>query len=299
MARVEKRFGERNNDDIIRDILREYSSRENPISAKSIIDKAEKGGTEIGRTVIKGFLNRMKAEEYQTDEECDEIIKKCRGDEREIIFIKKGQNGRTIGYWMMEMLSESEWLFLMDSVINSKILTRKESDNLAKRITFLAGKRFSKLTQYRHRMENQPYFVGDDDIDGKAGYIESRVLKQVYLIRQAIKQGKKIKFNLCVYDYGKQNIRLVPYGRHGKVLPETPEKYKEDVHRICSPFDIIFSNGRYYMLGADLETERRTDLQYKLYRVDLMSDVTINRAKAVTKEEAGLSQLNDLFGYRM
>ena len=69
MARVEKRFGERNNDDIIRDILREYSSRENPISAKSIIDKAEKGGTEIGRTVIKGFLNRMEAEEYKTEEE--------------------------------------------------------------------------------------------------------------------------------------------------------------------------------------------------------------------------------------
>ena len=44
MARVEKRFGERNNDDIIRDILREYSSRENPISAKSIIDKAKKRG---------------------------------------------------------------------------------------------------------------------------------------------------------------------------------------------------------------------------------------------------------------
>ena len=299
MARVEKRFGERNNDDIIRDILREYSSRENPISPSGIIDKAKKRGTEIGRTVIKGFANRMEAEEYKTEEECDEIIKKCRGDEREIIFIKKGQNGRTIGYWMMEMLSESEWLFLMDSVINSKILTQKESDNLAKRITFLAGKRFSELTQYRHRMENQPYFVGDDDIDGKAGYIESCVLKQVYLIRQAIKQGKKVKFNLCVYDYGKQNIRLIPYGRHGKVLPETPEKYKEDVHRICSPFDIIFSNGRYYMLGADLETERRTDLQYKLYRVDLMSDVTINRAKAVTKEEAGLSQLNDLFGYRM
>ena len=198
MARVEKRFGERNNDDIIRDILREYSSRENPISAKSIIDKAKKRGTEIGRTVIKGFANRMEAEEYKTEEECDEIIKKCRGDEREIIFIKKGQNGRTIGYWMMEMLSESEWMFLMDSVINSKILTQKEADNLAKRITFLAGKRFSELTQYRHRMENQPYFVGDDDIDGKAGYIESRVLKQVYLIRQAIKQGKKIKFNLCV-----------------------------------------------------------------------------------------------------
>lgn len=35
MARVEKRFGERNNDDIIRDILREYSSRENVMKRSS------------------------------------------------------------------------------------------------------------------------------------------------------------------------------------------------------------------------------------------------------------------------
>ena len=67
------------------------------------------------------------------------------------------------------------------------------------------------------------------------------------------------------------------------MLPETPEKYKEDVHRICSPFDIIFSNGRYYMLGADLETERRTDLKYKLYRIDLMTDVTIESSESCYK----------------
>ena len=219
--------------------------------------------------------------------------------EREIVFIKKGPEGRTIGYWMMETISDTEWMFLMDSVLNSKILTKKEADNLANRITFLTGKRFSDLMYYRQRMGNQPYIVGDDNIDEKVGYIESRVLKQVRLIRQAIAQEKKVKFNLGVYDYRNQNVRLVPYGRHGKVLPETPEKYREDVHRICSPFDIIFSNGRYYMLGADLETERRADLKYRLYRIDLMTDVTINRAKAVTKEEVGLSELNDLFEYRM
>ena len=31
MARPEKEFGEHSNDDIIREILREYTSRENPI----------------------------------------------------------------------------------------------------------------------------------------------------------------------------------------------------------------------------------------------------------------------------
>lgn len=311
MAQREKEFGERSNDDIIREILREHASRENPIGTKEIIkhviamghvkgkDKSGKDKSKIERKAIEGFMDRMGARVYETEEECDEIIRECRVTEREIIFIKKGQEGRTIGYWMMETLSDTEWMFLMDSVLNSKILTKKEADNLANRITFLAGKRFSDLTNYRHRMGNQPYFIGDDDIDEKVGYIESRVLQQVRLIRQAIKQGKKIKFNLCVYDYGNQKVRLVSYGRNGKVLPETPEKYKEDVHRICSPFDIMFSNGRYYMLGADLETERRTDLKYKLYRIDLMTDVTINRAKAITKEEVGLLELNDLFEYRM
>lgn len=225
-------WNERSNDDIIREILREYASRENPIGKAEIIkhviamgyvkgkDKSGKDKSKIKREAIDGFMDRMGARVYETEEECDEIIRECRVTEREIIFIKKGQEGRTIGYWMMETLSDTEWMFLMDSVLNSKILTKKEADNLANRITFLAGKRFSVLTNYRHRMGNQPYFVGDDDIDEKVGYIESRVLQQVRLIRQAIKQGKKIKFNLCVYDYGNQKVRLVPYGRHGKVLPE-------------------------------------------------------------------------------
>lgn len=299
MPRVEKKFGERNNDDIIRDILREYSSREKPIGIKMITRYAEQKGVEIGRTVIEGFARRMGTKVYETEEECDVLIKACRINEREIIFAKKGQQGRIIGYWMMETISESEWIYLLDSVLYSKILTKKEAENLAKRIAFLAGKKFSDLTRYRHRMENQPYLVGDEDIDENMGYIESRVLKQVHLIRKAIRQGNKVKFNLCVYDYGNQQIRLVPYGKHGKVLPETPEKYREDVHRICSPFDVILSNGRYYMLGADLETERNTELKYKIYRIDLMNDVTINRAKAVTREKAGLLELNDLFAYRI
>ena len=300
MSRKETGFGQRNNDDVIRDILREYSSREKTIGQNDIVKLMQKKDYKITRTVVNGFAHRMGAREYVTEEECDKIIKECSADEREILFVKKGANGRTIGYWMMETISESEWMFLMDSVLYSKILTKKEADNLAKRITFLAGKRFSELTRYRHRMDNQPYFVGDEDIDKNVGHIESRVLKYVHLIRKAIKDGKKVKFNLCVYDYGNQKVRLVPYGKHGKVFPETPARYKEDVHRICSPFEVLFSNGRYYMLGADLDTERSENLKYKLYRVDLMNDLSINRETAITKEDAGIEkELDNLFEYRM
>lgn len=302
MSKPEKRFGEHVNDDIIREILREHASREKPIGKSKIEKHANDKGYTIKRTAIDGFANRMGAREYVTEEECDEIIKECRADEREVLFVKKGEEGRTIGYWMLETISESEWMFLMDSVLYSKILTKKEANNLAKRITFLAGKSFSDLTKYRHKMKNQPYIVSDDDIDEKVGHIDSRVLKHVHLIREAIKEAKKVKFKLCVYDYGDQSVRLVPYGKHGKVLPETPARYREDVHRTVSPFEVIFSNGRYYMLGAEnLETERSTDLKYKLYRVDLMDDLSFApRTVAITKKEAGVEEeLANLFKYRM
>lgn len=301
MSRAETGFGEHYVDDSIRDILREYASREKPIGQSEIVKLLDERGITRTRTVIKGFADRMGAREYVTEEECDSIITECRINEREIIFIKKGEEGRTIGYWMMETISDSEWMFLMDSVLYSKILTKKEADNLAKRITFLAGKSFSELTQYRHRMDNQPYIVGDEDIDEKVGHIDSRVLNYVHFIREAIKDGRKVKFNLCVYDYCNQKVRLVPYGKHGKVLPETPARYKEDVHRIVSPFEVIFSNGRYYMLGADLETERSVDLKYKLYRIDLMDDLSLApRTTAITKKKAGIEEeLANLYKYRM
>lgn len=293
--------GEMANPDVIRQIMREHSSRENPLGITAISRYANDMGYSIGRNAIEGFMTKMNVKPYETEEECDELIQGCSSDLREIYFCKTSSEGRrTRGYWVMEALSDSEWMFIVDSIIYSKILTKRESENFAKRVTLLAGKKVSDLMKYRYRMEDQPYFVGDEDIDETVGHIESRVLKQVKLIREAIKLKKKVKFNLCVYDYGDQNVRIVPYGKHGKVLPETPDRYREDVHRVVSPFEVVYSNGRYYMLGADLDTERNPELKYKLYRIDLMEDLTINRKDAITKEEAGIQdELMNLYKYRL
>lgn len=293
--------GEMARPDIIRQIMREHSSRENPLGITAISRYANDMGYSIGRNAIEGFMTKMNVKPYETEEECDELLQGCSSDLREIYFCKTSSEGRrTRGYWVMEALSDSEWMFIVDSIIYSKILTKRESENFAKRVTLLAGKKVSDLMKYRYRMEDQPYFVGDEDIDETVGHIESRVLKQVKLIRDAIKLKKKVKFNLCVYDYGDQNVRIVPYGKHGKVLPETPDRYREDVHRVVSPFEVVYSNGRYYMLGADLDTERNPELKYKLYRIDLMEDLTINRKDAITKEEAGIQdELMNLYKYRL
>lgn len=102
MTRPEKEFGERSNDDIIREILREYASREDPIGKKEIIKHViemgyvdEENEPKIKRDAIDGFAYRMGARVYETEEECDEIIRECQVTEREIIFIKKGQEGQS------------------------------------------------------------------------------------------------------------------------------------------------------------------------------------------------------------
>lgn len=98
--------GEQNKYDLIRSILRDYSSRERPISRKGIEDRAkEMGRGEIGRTAIEGFMNEMKVKPYETEEECDEHLKAWRADEREIILCKTSREGRrTKGYCLIPHL---------------------------------------------------------------------------------------------------------------------------------------------------------------------------------------------------
>lgn len=281
----ESKQGQQNKYDLIRHILREYSSREEAIGVTEIAKRAREMGCNIGRNAIENFMNEMCAKEYEKDAECDEFLRKWQAEEREIIFCKKSKDGRRArGYWMLESISRSEWMYLLDSVLYSKILTKKEADNLAKRIVLLAGGNFSKLTEYRHRMESQPFLHGYEKTDEAIGHMEGRVLGQVYLIRKAIDEGKKVKFNLNVYKYDNQKVKLVPYGKFG---------------RICSPFEVVYSNGRYYMLGTDAETARREDIKYKLYRIDLMTDLSITRAVAATRESAGIDEVKDLFKFRI
>ena len=53
MTRPEKGFGERSNDDIIREILREHASRENPIGRKEIIKHV------IAMGYVDQFINQF------------------------------------------------------------------------------------------------------------------------------------------------------------------------------------------------------------------------------------------------
>ena len=127
--------GKKTNDDIIRQILREHSSRNKPLGITAISRYASDKGYSIGRNAIEGFMNRKNIMSYETEEECDELLQNCSSDSLEVIFCKMSSEGRrTRGLWMMEALSDSEWMYMIDSIIYSKIFTRLEAENFAKSV---------------------------------------------------------------------------------------------------------------------------------------------------------------------
>lgn len=261
----------------IRGVLRKYSSFDKPMKLKDIQAMLEQQGYEIKRHAITTAMDDMGVVEVENDN----VYKEARN-----LYMEKGEriycrstNGRRTNYWIEGVITDAELGLLVDMVLASKILTQEESQSLAVRLIHLSGKELDDAMKYRHRVKKQPYIAKEIN---EMPIAISEVAQRAYLLRKAIEQQKKVCFTLNVYDYDGKHIYLRPCGK------------KE---RICSPYDLIMSNGRYYALGA--ETEQSGSIRYKLWRVDLMTNLSITNETAKTAKEAGISaELDDISKYR-
>lgn len=263
----------------IRGVLRKYSSFDKPMKLKDIQVILNQQEYDIKRHAITTAMDDMGVVEVESDTD----YKAARE-----LYMKKGEriycrstNGRRTNYWIEGAITDAELGLLVDMVLSSKILTQEESQSLASRLIHLSGKELDDAMKYRYRVQKQPYIAKENY---ELPIAISEVAQRAYLVRKAIVQQKKVCFTLNVYDYDGKQVCLKPCGK------------KE---RICSPYDLIMSNGRYYMLGADTKTERSGSIRYKLWRVDLMTNLSITNATAKTAKEAGISaELADISKYR-
>jgi hypothetical protein len=69
---------------------------------------------------------------------------------------------------------------------------------------------------------------------------------------------KKIKFKLVAYRYRNGKLQLLPTG---------------DLDRCVSPFQIMMSNGRYYLMAKNKKVPDKKGFLF--YRVDLMDEIEI------------------------
>lgn len=259
----------------IRDVLREYSSFEHPMKMKDIERMLQRRGYDIKRHAISTAMDDMNVIELDDDCNYEEVRADYMGKNRETIYCRS-RNERRTDYWIEGAITDAELGLLVDMVLSSKILTQEESQSLAERIVRLSGKELNDAMRYRVRVREQPYIEKEENAFSIA---ISEVAGKTYLIRKAIETQKKVKFTLNVYDYDEGKICLRRCGRN---------------ERVCSPYDLIMSNGRYYMLGGDEGAER-----YRLYRVDLMTELSITKDKSVKAKEAGISfEMDDISKFR-
>lgn len=210
----------------------------------------------------------------------DDEIKEIKGDssghylkEKDtycIGFLKKNES--ITGYWYEKKVIEDvpgEFpRFLTDAVIYSKVLTPEFKPQYYDNLQDIFGTgQVKNMTDFMNAIvEYMPYSEKED------GGIN--VMKNVLDIQQAIDKKKKIKFKLAAYRYREKEVQLLPIG---------------DQERCVSPFQIMMSNGRYYLMAKN----RKIKKGFLFYRVDLMDEIEIlNNQKSddVEQDEWGNPQ---------
>lgn len=279
--------------EVIHKILVKHSSQDNPLGVTEISNKAKSEGYTIGRKAIEDYMNRVVSVTYSKDEKLYDMLEHGIPVNGEIFCCKINSDGnRTRGYWVLNLLSDAELKHLLNSTLYSKILTQKEANDLIERIILLSGRELSNFSQYSTRMKNQPFFI--EDFEKIANHIESGVLHRVEKIRTAIANKDKVRFDLCIYVYNEKTkkIELEAYKGNNRVNPNADEKYLKQVHRTIYPADIVYDNGRYYLIEA------KENFRSYYYRVDLMQNLEIIKGSKIS-EDSKNQKIPDLFNHRM
>lgn len=240
------------------------ATKQNPATVTEIHDKLNdleeiRAGeaNELPRTIDSRSVSRNLRQLLGTDEEIEQIKLDEEGNglkEKDDYYLGFRKRERKItGYWYEKKILEDvpgEFpRFLMDAVIYSKVLTPEFKPDYYSNLQDIFGcGQVKNMTEFMEQIiEYMPYSECDD------GGIN--VMKNVLEIQDAIDRRKKIKFKLEAYRYEEEEFHLKPTG---------------DQDRCVSPFQIMMSNGRYYLMAKKVNVP-----DFLFYRIDLMSEIQI------------------------
>ena len=142
-------------------------------------------------------------------------------------------------FWASNSLSDPELKFLIDSVLYGNIINTKQAKNLATRLQGLSRKNLQRRTRYASGGFGEQKYLPDID-----------VLENLNQILEAQEEGRKIRFDLNVYDAVRGRIALRPIREY-----------------TVSPLETVLHNGRYYLIAAF-----DGDKLYH-FRIDLMTGI--------------------------
>ena len=254
------------------EILKSLDGNENnPVKAKEIYaelqqkygDRAPKAQHTVDRTLRKLLMGEPGAD----IDDSTGIGYKDRGDYY-LGFKKK--NKKITGYWYKKKIVEDDngpakelARFLSDAVIYSKVLNPEYKPDYYVYLQSLFGAGYVKNKDdfAKSIIDFKPYSE-DGGID---------VMENVINIQQAIDENKKIRFKLGVYKY-----------KNGKISLDM----SVGCTRCVSPFQIMMSNGRYYLMAKNKKVKYSGSFLF--YRIDLMDEIEVlknEKADEIGKKE--------------
>ena len=192
-------------------ILEKYSDVNHKLTQKDIIAllKSEYDMDVERKSILRNINNLIEAG-YEIS--YDEKIK------------GKGDNQTEVktNFYIERDFDDSELIFLIDGIIFSKLMSSRQKKHLIKKLEQLSSKYF-KSSLSKVSMSDNDKTKNED------------LFLNIEIIAEAISKGKKIKFNYLTYDMTK------------KLVYRTNE-FNEIKEYTVSPYQMVASNGRYYLL---------------------------------------------------
>ena len=192
-------------------ILEKYSDVNHKLTQKDIIAllKSEYDMDVERKSILRNINNLIEAG-YEIS--YDEKIK------------GKGDNQTEVktNFYIERDFDDSELIFLIDGIIFSKLMSNRQKKHLIKKLEQLSSKYF-KSSLSKVSMSDNDKTKNED------------LFLNIEIIAEAISKGKKIKFNYLTYDMTK------------KLVYRTNE-FNEIKEYTVSPYQMVASNGRYYLL---------------------------------------------------
>ena len=209
---------------VILQTLAENASKEKPITCKEIVEILQDEFT-IERKSVERIVKQLKYAGVPING-VNKVSDEY--DEPERCF----RISRS-GIYLERDFSDENLQLLIDSVLYSKYISKAEAEELMRKIRDMGSATFQKKNK------------GIAKLSSVYHARETRFFKELNVIQQAIAQEKKLSFSYGTYK--ENNGKFVIEERDNKV----------------SPYHLVFSNGKYYLIGY-----REEKNQIWHYRVD-------------------------------
>ena len=226
--------------DSVFEIIKRYATEDNPIDQNEIIKYLQKDSrNECDRKTVSRALEKLR-DEFGQFEDGEWKVENVM---LHFDVVTRSSSPIYKKYWL-EIYDEGEFtddelLFLMDAVQFSKHVDQKFAEEIAKKLTYLSGNKYSRFFEL-HKKVNEKYFPVRKDFFVTLGDINT-----------AIENEKMITFYINEYGVDKK-------------LHHVGEP-------VCvCPYRIVVSDGNYYLLCG----LKRSSV-VKSYRIDKITDVSI------------------------